>query len=154
MNLFDFQWNGADGSAFDLEQLRGKKVLVVNTASACGLTPQYAQLQELYLEVGKERLEVLAFPCNDFAGQEPGSISEILEFCHTNFGVSFPIMEKIVVLGDKAHPLFVKIKEVIGKDVQWNFHKFLFDSNGDFVMELAPQESPFDAQLMDRIYAH
>lgn len=154
MNLFDFQWNRADGTVYNPELLRGKKVLLVNTASACGLTPQYAQLQELYEEVGNEKLEIIAFPCNDFAGQEPGSMEEILDFCATNYGVTFPIMEKVTILGDNPHPLFKKIKTTIGKDVQWNFHKFLFDSTGDFFMELAPQTSPFDSTLIDWIYAH
>lgn len=149
MNLNNFSWNDLLGNSFDLTLLKGKRVLVVNTASACGLTPQFAQLEELYQTFRDQDFCILGFPCNDFAGQDPGTDSEILEFCTTNYGVSFPMMQKVSILGNEPHPLFEAIQGELGSKVQWNFHKFLFDEQGNFLRDLSPQTLPVSEEVLN-----
>lgn len=154
--LHDFTIETLQGETFDLSTLKGKKVLVVNTASECGLTPQYAQLQELYEKFGGENFEIVGFPSNDFAGQEPGSNDEIASFCQKNYGVTFPMMTKIQVKGDGQHPIYQwltsKAQNGVGDyEVQWNFHKFLVDEEGRLVKDVAPQTAPIDPEIIDWI---
>jgi glutathione peroxidase len=130
-----------------MEEYKGKVVLVVNTASKCGFTQQYAQLQELYRKYKDQGLIILAFPCNQFANQEPASDSEIAEFCQLNFGVSFPIFSKVEVNGANAHPLFNYLKKqtksLFGSKIKWNFTKFLIDREGKVIKRFAPNIEPF-----------
>lgn len=124
-----------NGKPFPLSELEGKVVLIVNTASKCGFTKQFADLEDLYKKYHDEGLEIIGFPCNQFAGQEPGNAEEIASFCKLNYGVSFPIMQKIDVNGEKADPLFEWLKAekpgLLGfKGIKWNFEKFLVDKNG------------------------
>ncbi|MDD3359410.1 MAG: glutathione peroxidase [Parabacteroides sp.] len=144
----DFTVKTIDGKDFQLSSLKGKKVLVVNTASKCGLTPQYEKLQALYDKYGSDKFTIIAFPANNFMGQEPGTNEEILEFCTLNYKVTFPVMSKISVKGDDIAPLYKWLTEKSenGKadaDVQWNFQKFMIDENGNWVDMVAPKESPF-----------
>lgn len=152
-NLHDFKVTAIDGSEFDLAQLKGKKVLVVNTASECGLTPQYEQLQELYDNTSRDKLEIVAFPANNFGGQEPGTNEEIATFCQENYGVTFPVMSKVSVKGNDIHPLFKWLtnKNENGRtdiDITWNFQKFLIDENGQLVKSVGPQTLPIDEEVL------
>ena len=127
--------------------------MVVNTASKCGLTPQYEDLEKLYKEFGGEDFVIIGFPANNFAKQEPGTNEEIAEFCQKNYGVSFPMMSKISVKGDDIHPLYSWLtqKSENGKldaKVSWNFQKFLIDENGDLVDYLAPKKKPYDEKII------
>ena len=145
--LYDFTATTREGESFDFSLLKGKKVLIVNTASKCGFTPQYKKLQSLYEEYGSDNFEIIGFPCNDFAKQEPGSNKEISEFCEKNYGVTFQMMEKISVKGDTIHPIY---KWLTNKDengmldtkVKWNFQKFMIDENGQVVDYALPTTSP------------
>src|SRR5690606_10158877 len=139
MNLYDFSFETITGQPFDVESLKGKKVLIVNTASECGLTPQFDQLEDLYDEYKSDKFEILGFPSNDFGEQDPGSNDEIAAFCRKNYGVTFPMMSKIVVKGEGQHPLFQWLTSKTGEDVKWNFHKFLVDETGAFVRDVHPQ---------------
>ena len=150
--LYDFSAKTIDGQDFDFSSLKGKKVLVVNTASKCGYTPQYEQLQKLYDQMGGEKFEIIGFPANNFMGQEPGSNDEIAGFCQKNYGVTFTMMEKISVKGSDQHPLYAWLTEkdengVEDAKVKWNFQKFLIDENGKYVKSLAPGTSPLDAEV-------
>jgi glutathione peroxidase len=131
-----------------MEYYKGKVVVVVNTASKCGLTPQYEGIEELYKSYGSKGLIVLGFPCNQFMGQEPGSSEEILNFCTNKYNVTFPMFEKIEVNGKGTHPLYVYLKEqqaLEGKnDIRWNFEKFLIDKTGEVVKRYAPKIKPAD----------
>lgn len=154
--LHDFTVTDINGSPFALSQLKGKKVLVVNTASECGLTPQYAQLQELYEAKGGDGFEIIGFPANNFGGQEPGSDAEIASFCSKNYGVSFPMMSKISVQGADMHPLYRwltnKSENGVGDyEVQWNFHKFLIDEEGRLVRDISPRTLPLDEEILSWI---
>jgi len=154
--FYDFTVKDIQGNDFDLSQLKGKKVLVVNTASKCGLTPQYEQLEALYKTYGGETFTIVGFPANNFAGQEPGSNSEILEFCEQNYGVSFPMMSKISVKGDDMHPLYQWLtqKSKNGKmdsKVSWNFQKDLIDENGKLVDMVKPKVKPDDPKIINWI---
>lgn len=147
MNLYDFKVTDINGDAFDLSELSGKKVLIVNTASQCGLTPQYETLEKVYKEYGGEDFVIIGFPANNFGAQEPGTDEEIKGFCQKNYGVSFPMMSKISVKGDDIHELYqwltMKAKNgVEDAEVQWNFQKFMIDEEGNYVGHVAPQESP------------
>ncbi|MCL4769981.1 MAG: glutathione peroxidase [Burkholderiaceae bacterium] len=138
-----------DGKRQSLSRYRGKVLLIVNTASQCGLTPQYAGLEALYREYHDRGLEILGFPCNQFGAQEPGSEGEIAQFCETNFGVSFPMFAKVDVNGDDAHPLFQWLREeapgLLGSTaIKWNFTKFLVDRDGRVVERFAPTAAPAD----------
>ena len=147
MNTFDFTATSIDGTPVDLSRYRGKVLLIVNTASECGFTPQYAGLEQLYRQYREHGLEVLGFPCNQFKHQEPGTEAEIGAFCEKNFGVSFPLFAKVDVNGGNAHPLFRHLKReapgVLGTEaVKWNFTKFLVDREGRVIKRYAPRTKP------------
>ena len=149
MNVFDFSANSLDGQPVSLDRFRGQVLLVVNTASACGFTPQYKGLEELHRQFGERGLAVLGFPCNQFGKQEPGTESEIGAFCEKNYGVTFPMFAKVDVNGDEAHPLFTYLKQekpgVLGTEgIKWNFTKFLVGRDGEVVKRYAPQTAPAD----------
>jgi len=135
------------------EAYAGKVVLVVNTASKCGFTPQYEGLEQLYRELGPRGLVVLGFPSNDFGGQEPGSEAEIGKFCRATYGVQFPMFAKTVVKGDAAHPFFKRLAEIAGEAPLWNFHKYLIDRNGKVVGSYGSKTAPNAGQLRDAIEA-
>ena len=147
MNVFDFQATSLDGKPVDLAQYRGKVLLIVNTASKCGFTPQYQGLETVYRELHARGLEVLGFPCNQFGSQEPGTESEIGAFCEKNYGVSFPLFAKVDVNGDAAHPLWKYLKNaapgVLGTEgIKWNFTKFLIGPDGKVAKRYAPTTKP------------
>jgi glutathione peroxidase len=152
-NLYSFKVEDIDGKEFDLSSLKGKKVLVVNVASKCGLTPQYEKLQELYEKYKDNNFVVIGFPANNFNGQEPGTNEEIKTFCTLTYNVSFPMMSKIDVIGDNKAPLYgwLTEKSKNGKsdaEVQWNFQKFMIDENGNLVDFAAPREDPFSEKIV------
>jgi glutathione peroxidase len=145
--VFDFTAQDIAGKDVDLSQYQGKVLLIVNTASKCGFTPQYKGLQALFEKYRERGLEVLGFPCNQFGHQEPGDEAAISEFCELNFGVDFPLFGKIDVNGDEAHPLYRHLKEeapgLLGsKAVKWNFTKFLVNRDGQVVKRYAPTDKP------------
>ena len=145
--IADFTVTSNRGEEVDLSDKLGKVLLVVNTASKCGFTPQYDGLEKLYQDYADKGFEVLGFPCNQFGAQEPGNADEIAEFCKVNFGVTFPLMEKVDVNGDDASPLFDWMKgEAPGlmgsKAIKWNFTKFLVDREGNVVKRYGPQDTP------------
>jgi glutathione peroxidase len=147
MNVFDFSANALDGTPVDLSSYRGQVLLIVNTASACGFTPQYRGLETMHRDYGERGFEVLGFPCNQFGKQESGSEAEIGQFCERNFGVSFPLFAKIDVNGANAHPLFRHLKReapgILGtQGVKWNFTKFLVNRDGSVVKRYAPNTKP------------
>lgn len=155
-SLHDFTARGNDGEAQSLGDYSGKVCLVVNVASKCGLTPQYDGLQRLYKRFKDRGFEVLAFPCNQFAGQEPGSDAEIAAFCSTNFGVSFPLFSKLEVNGDGRSPLYAWLTGEATQpdgpgDVKWNFAKFLVDGSGAAVARFEPQTEPEASELIAAI---
>jgi len=133
------------------ETYAGKVVLVVNTASKCGNTPQYDGLEALYTAYGDQGLVVLGFPSNDFLGQEPGTEEQIAEFCRLTYGVEFPMFEKTTVKGEDAHPFFVSLSEVSGTYPTWNFHKFLIGRDGQLVTEFSPRTQPQDQSVVAAI---
>lgn len=145
-NFYDFEALDNRGNKHSMNEYKGKTVLVVNTASKCGFTPQYDGLQKLYEEYKDQGLEIIGFPCDQFANQEPGSNEEIAEFCKLNFGVTFPIYSKIEVNGDDAHPIYKYLKSkkpgLLGGKVKWNFTKFLINSEGKPVKRFAPTITP------------
>jgi len=152
----DFVVTDIYGEPFAFSQLKGKKVMIVNTASKCGLTPQYKQLEELYKKYGGDTFIIIGFPANNFLNQEPGTNDQIREFCTQNYGVTFPMMSKISVKGKDMHPLYhwlTKKSEngVLDADVSWNFQKFLIDENGNLVKSISPQTSPNDKEIIDWI---
>lgn len=152
-NFHDFTVKDIDGKDFALSQLKGKKVMVVNVASKCGLTPQYEQLQMLYEIYGNQNFVIIGFPANDFLKQEPGSNEEIKEFCTANYGVTFPMMEKISVKGKDMAPLYkwLTTKAENGKEdakVSWNFQKFLIDENGNWIKSVSPKTSPMAEEIV------
>ncbi len=146
--LYDFSAKTIDGKDFDFSTLKGKKVLIVNTASECGYTPQYAGLEELYRKYQPTgKFEIIGFPCNQFGGQEPGTNADIKTFCTKNYGVTFSMMEKIDVKGEKQHPLYKWLTTkaengVEDSEVRWNFWKFMIDENGKFVGHAGSKEEP------------
>ncbi len=137
MNIYDFTVKNADGSNQDMSAYKGKVLLIVNTASKCGFTPQYEGLVALHEKFGDRNFEILAFPCNQFGGQEPGGAEEIAEFCALNYDVKFPLMAKIDVNGADADPLWDYLKKqqsgLLGSKIKWNFTKFLVDADGKVV---------------------
>jgi glutathione peroxidase len=146
-SIYDFTANDAKGRAVELQSFKGKVLLIVNTASACGFTPQYKGLQKLYEQYQDRGLVVLGFPCNQFGAQEPGSDQEIQSFCELNFGVSFPVLAKIDVNGQQQHPLWAFLTSeapgLLGSQaVKWNFTKFLVSKDGQQIKRYAPQDSP------------
>ena len=157
-NLHDFKVEDIYGDTFNLADLKGKKVLVVNTASKCGLTPQFEGLQALYEQYGGDDFTIIGFPANNFANQEPGTNEEIVEFCTANYGVSFPMMSKISVKGDDMHPLYQWLtqKSVNGKfdaEVSWNFQKFMIDEEGKLVDFAAPRDTPDSEKIVSWVTA-
>jgi glutathione peroxidase len=149
MNVFDFHASALDGAPLDLARYRGQVLLIVNTASACGFTPQYQGLEALQRQFGAQGLTVLGFPCNQFGAQESGSAAQIGAFCEKNYGVSFPLFAKVEVNGAHAHPLFQHLKHaapgVLGTEaIKWNFTKFLVGRDGNVVARYAPQTRPQD----------
>lgn len=145
--VYDFEAQQIDGKSVPLSKFKGKVMLIVNTASACGYTPQFAGLEELHKTYGKKGLVVLGFPCNQFGAQDPGSDEEIAGFCQLNYGVSFPMMSKIDVNGAQAHPLFQwLVQEAPGflgtKNIKWNFTKFLVGKDGQVLKRYSPQDAP------------
>jgi len=154
--LHDFTVLDIEGEEFDLAQFKGKKVLVVNTASKCGLTPQYSDLEKLYREYKDNDFVIIGFPSNDFARQEPGTNSDIAAFCQTKYGVSFPMMSKITVKGVDKHPVYqwlTKSEEngVEDSKVAWNFQKYLIDEEGNLVGHVAPRKKPYSKQILSWI---
>lgn len=152
MSIHEFKVENINGEEFDFSSLNGKKIMVVNTASKCGLTPQYEKLEALYQKFKNENFIIIGFPSNDFMGQEPGSNEEIIAFCKKNFGVSFPMMSKVKVKGkDKCDIYsFLTSKSQNGLEdnkVQWNFQKYLLDENGFLVKVLSPRTAPDDPQI-------
>lgn len=155
-SFYDFTVTAIDGKPYDLSQLKGKKVLVVNVASKCGLTPQYAELQELYDQYKDQGFVIIGFPANNFMGQEPGTNEEIAQFCTLNYDVTFPMMEKISVKGKNIAPLYKWLteKSMNGQQdapVQWNFQKFMIDENGQWAGMVPPKESPFSETIVQWI---
>lgn len=153
-SLYDFKPKAIDGKPFDFTQYKGKKILIVNTASECGSTPQYADLQKLY-EKNKDKLVVIGFPANNFGQQEPGTNEQIATFCIKNYNVTFPMMSKISVKGNDIDPLF---KWLINQpnpdktgDIRWNFEKFLIDENGKLVRRFHDKMSPMDEKIITAI---
>ena len=151
MSVYDFSALDIQGNEKALADYKGKVMLIVNTASKCGLTPQYEGLESLYKEYKDQGLEILGFPCNQFAQQEKGSDSEIAGFCLKNYGVSFPMFSKIEVNGEGTHPLYKFLKKeakgILGtQKIKWNFTKFLVDQNGNVVKRFAPTVKPKDIQ--------
>jgi glutathione peroxidase len=143
-----------DGDAFDFATLKGSRVVIVNTASECGFTPQYKELQQLHEEYSEKGLIILGFPCNDFGTQESGSHEEIGAFCSKNFGVTFTMMEKVSVKGEETHPVYNWLLNksengVSDHNVRWNFHKFLVDENGSLVGSLRSGVSPMDKRIIE-----
>lgn len=145
-SLFDLSFTRNDGEVVDLEQFAGRPILIVNTASKCGFTPQYEGLQKLHEEFKDQGLAVIGFPCDQFAHQEPGDDTAIATFCSRNYGVTFPLSTKVEVNGAKAHPIFKYLKSraggVLGSSVKWNFTKFLVSPDGRTVKRYAPNTSP------------
>jgi len=147
MSVYDFKAVDIQGQERDLADYKGKVLLIVNTASKCGLTPQFEGLEAMYKDLHEEGLEVLGFPCNQFAQQDKGSDSEIAGFCMKNYGVSFPMFSKIEVNGDQAHPLYKYLKKeargMLGTEkIKWNFTKFLINKDGQVVKRFAPTSKP------------
>jgi len=152
-SLYNFKVSTLDGQPFDLNSLKGKKVMVVNTASKCGLTPQYAQLEKLYEKYKDQNFVIIGFPANNFGNQEPGTNSEIKEFCSLNYGVTFPMMSKISVKGSDIHPLYTWLTNkaengLLDAPVQWNFQKFLINENGMLADVALPKVLPEDEKII------
>jgi glutathione peroxidase len=149
-SVYDFSLKTIDGQNFSLSQYKGKMVLVVNTASKCGFTPQYAELQKL-ADTYKDKSVVVGFPANNFGGQEPGANTEIKTFCQKNYGVTFPLSEKVSVKGDDISPLFKYLTEAPNPDftgeIKWNFEKFLIDPNGKLIHRFRSQTTPMSPDI-------
>jgi glutathione peroxidase len=147
-SFYDYTVKDIYGDDFQLNSLKGKKVLVVNTASKCGNTPQYADLEKLYKEYKDKNFVIIGFPANNFLSQEPGTNSEIEKFCRSNYAVTFPMMSKISVKGDEMHPLYKwltskELNGVMDSEVSWNFQKYLIDENGKLVAVVKPKDGPY-----------
>jgi glutathione peroxidase len=149
-SVYDFQLKNIDGQGFSLAKYKGKKVLIVNTASKCGYTPQYAELQKL-ADQYKDKVVVVGFPANNFGQQEPGTAIEIKSFCQKNYGVTFPLSEKVSVKGDDICPLFKYLTSAPNPDftgeIKWNFEKFLIDENGNLIHRFRSQTTPLSPEL-------
>lgn len=159
VDIFGFTPNLITGAPDRLENYRGEVILIVNVASKCGMTPQYKELQELFAARQKDGFVILAFPANNFMGQEPGTNEEIAEFCTKEYGVTFPVYEKISVKGEDIHPLYAMLTalpEPVGGEIKWNFDKFLVNREGQVVARFGPRTKPSDAEFMkavDRLIA-
>ena len=151
-NIYSFKVKALDGSNINFSKFKGKKLLIVNTASKCGYTPQYAELQQLY-DTYKEKLVIVGFPANNFGAQEPGTNVEISEFCKKNYGVTFPMADKVSVTGDDIHPLFKYLtdeaKKINAEEpvIKWNFTKFLLDEKGKLIGVYRSKVKPMDAEI-------
>ena len=141
-SIYDFSVKDIDHEEISLEKFKGKTLLIVNVASRCGFTSQYTGLQSLYEKYKDKGFEILAFPCNQFGSQEKGTNDEIKEFCSTEYNVSFKLFDKIEVIGDNASPLFKKLTQDAGREIQWNFTKYLINKDGDFVRGFGTQKKP------------
>jgi glutathione peroxidase len=155
--FYDFKVKTLEGADFNFSSLKGKKVMIVNTASKCGFTPQYKELEEVY-EKYKDDLVIIGFPANNFMNQEPGSAADIRKFCTANYGVTFPMMEKISVKGDDIHPLYKWLTSkdkngVMDSEVKWNFQKYLIDENGKLVDVIYSKEKPDSDKITSWISA-
>jgi glutathione peroxidase len=157
-NIYQFKVEDLSGNTFDFSTLKGKKVMIVNTASKCGLTPQYKDLEAIYKEYKDKGFVIVGFPANNFASQEPGTNEEIASFCQMNYGVTFPMMDKVSVKGDDMCAMyqFLTQKSKNGlqdSDVEWNFQKYLINENGELEKVIAPQTLPTDTSVVDWIKA-
>lgn len=153
-SFYDFTVKDIDGKSISLSAFKGKKVLVVNTASKCGNTPQYADLEKLYKEYENKNFVIIGFPANDFMGQEPGTNEEIKNFCQVNYGVSFPMMSKISVKGKDIDPLYKWLTKkdlngVMDSEVSWNFQKYMIDENGRLAGKVEPKENPYSEKIIN-----
>ena len=151
-NIYQFKVKDIHGDTFDFAQLKGKKIMIVNTASKCGLTPQYEKLEALYDQYKGKNFVIVGFPANDFMSQEPGSNEEIESFCKMNYGVTFPMMAKISVKGKEMHPVYQFLTEKVkngleDNKVEWNFQKYLIDENGHLAKVSSPRIQPDDASI-------
>tara|TARA_B100001758_G_C18263068_1_gene532142 strand:+ start:102 stop:680 length:579 start_codon:yes stop_codon:yes gene_type:complete len=156
MSIHEFTVESITGESFDFSSLKGKKIIVVNTASKCGLTPQYEKLEALYQKFKSQNLVIVGFPSNDFMGQEPGSNEEIVAFCQKNYGVTFPMMSKVKVRGKEMSEIysFLTMKAKNGfsdNKVQWNFQKYLLDEKGFLVDVVSPRINPDDSKIINWI---
>ena len=157
-NIYQFKVTDLSGKEFDFASLKGKKVMIVNTASKCGLTPQYKDLQAIYDQYKDKNLVIVGFPANNFMEQEPGSNEEIATFCERNYGVTFPMMDKISVKGDDMAPVYQFLTQkskngVQDSEVEWNFQKYLLNENGELVKVVSPRTLPTDKEIVDWIKA-
>ena len=155
-NFHDFEVKTLAGDSISLSQYAGKKILVVNVASKCGLTPQYEDLQALYDKYGGDDFVIIGFPANNFLSQEPGSDEQIAEFCQVNYGVTFPMMSKISVKGKNQHPVYQWLTKKSNNGVEdakvtWNFQKFMINEQGDWVGYVSPKTKPFDEKIVSWI---
>lgn len=151
-SIYDFNVDGLDGNAIDFSKYKGQKIMIVNTASKCGLTPQYEGLENLYKQY-KGKLVIIGFPANNFNGQEPGTNEEIEEFCKKNYGVTFPMADKVSVKGDDTHELYKYLKEqAVAKGfsdpVTWNFGKFLINEKGELIATFSPKTLPMSEEIL------
>ena len=155
-NIYQFQVEDLEGNTFDFSTLKGKKILVVNTASACGLTPQYEQLQAIYEKYKYNNFVIVGFPANNFGSQEPGSNQQIATFCQKNYGVTFPMMAKISVKGSDMHAVYQFLTQktkngLEDSEVQWNFQKYLINDKGELEKVISPRTLPTDAEIVNWI---
>lgn len=148
MNIYSFEVQDIKGNSFNWEDVKGKKIMIVNTASECGLTPQYEQLEALYEKYKDSNFTIIGFPANNFGAQEPGSNEQIEEFCQANYGVTFPMMSKISVMGEDQHPLYKYLTEQTNDPVTWNFQKFLINEEGKVVNSIDPRVLPNDPEII------
>lgn len=154
--IYQFKVEDLEGNQFDFSTLKGKKILVVNTASECGLTPQYEQLQEIYTTYKDKNFVIVGFPANNFGSQEPGTNKEIGAFCQKNYGVTFPMMAKISVKGNDMHPVYQFLTQkakngLQDSNVEWNFQKYLINENGELAKVISPRVLPTDAEIVNWI---
>jgi len=154
-SIYNYKINLLQGGELNFADYKGRKILLVNTASECGLTPQYAQLQELHENYGN-KVAVIGLPCNDFGGQEPGTVEQITTFCETRFGVTFPLTEKVTILGPNPHPIyrFLTSKELNGyadSEVKWNFQKYLINEEGSLIKVFSPMAEPASEEVLSVI---
>ena len=151
-SIYEFKVEGLEGGSIDFAKFKGKKIMIVNTASKCGNTPQYAELEQLY-ENYKDKLVIVGFPANNFGGQEPGTNTEIKEFCKKNYGVTFPMAEKVSVKGEDMAPIYKFLTEQAAKKgledpVNWNFGKFLLDEKGNLIATFSPKTQPMSEEIL------
>lgn len=154
--IYQFKVEDIEGNTFDLASLKGKKVMLVNTASECGLTPQYEQLEEIYKSYKDDNFTIIGFPANNFGAQEPGSDKEIAQFCERNYGVTFPMMSKISVKGKDMHPLYEFLTQkakngLEDSQVEWNFQKYLINEDGTLAKVVSPRTLPNDKSIVSWI---